>query len=180
LTLTGNFNCRYPEEIIVVEQPGFSLHPKLARLWGKRGTKSYVYTKSQHHERLNLFGWVDPLNGFHGIMKWVRGNTDGFLKMLTKIVSRFKGLTIDLWADNASWHKGARVRRFLTDNPNLNIHYLPPYNPELNYQERLWHMLRYEETNSTYYETMVRLEVAVFARSQRWKPLKVRKVCQLT
>jgi len=37
-------------------------------------------------------------------MKWVRGNTDGFLKMLTKIVSRFKGLVIELWAGNASWH----------------------------------------------------------------------------
>lgn len=165
--------------VLFEDETGFSLHPKLARLWGKKGAKSYVYTRSQHHERLNLFGWVDPLNGFHGMMKWVRGNTDGFLKTLTKIVYRFRGLSIDLWADNASWHKGPWVKRFLADHPNLNIHYLPPYNPELNYQERLWRRLRYEETNSTYFETMTHLEVAVFSRSQGWKPLKVRKLCQL-
>jgi hypothetical protein len=56
---------------------------------------------------------------------------------------------------------------------------MPPYNPKLNYQERLWWMLRYEETTNTYYETMMHLEVAVFSRSQRWKPLKIRKLCQL-
>ena len=46
--------------------------------------------------------------------------------MLTKIVSRFKGSAIDLWADNASWHKGPRVKQFLSDHSNLSIHYLPP------------------------------------------------------
>jgi transposase len=113
-------------------------------------------------------------------MKWVRGNTDGFLKMLARIVSRFKDLTIDLWVDNASWHKGSRVNHFLSEYPNLAIHYLPPYHPELNYQERLWRLMRYEETTNTYYETMVHLEVAVFSRSQRWKPPKIRRLCQLT
>lgn len=100
--------------------------------------------------------------------------------MLTKIVCRFKGLDIDLWADNDSWHKGPRVNQFLADYANLSIHYLPPYHPKLNYQERLWRMLRYEETTNTYYETMMHLEAAVFSRSQRWKPLKIRKLCQLT
>ena len=164
--------------VLFEDETGFSLHPKLGRIWGKKGTRSYIYTKSQHHKRLNLFGWVDPLNGHHGVMKWVRGNTDGFLKMLTRIVSRFRGLVIDLWADNASWHKGPRVNQFLSEHANLSIHYLPPYHPELNPQERLWRTLRYEETTDTYYETMLHLEVAVFSRSQRWKPRKVKQLCQ--
>jgi len=112
-------------------------------------------------------------------MKWVRGNTDGFLKMLARIVLRFKGLVVDLWADNASWHKGPRVSQFLSEHTNLSIHYLPPYHPELNPQERLWRTLRYEETTGTYYETMLHLEVAVFSRSQRWKPRKVKQPCKL-
>ena len=112
-------------------------------------------------------------------MKWVRGDTDGFLKMLMKIASRFKGLVIDLWADNASWHKGPRVNQFLAEHKRLSIHYLPPYHPELNPQERIWHTLRYEETTDTYYETMSHLEAAVFSRSQRWKPPKIKQLCQL-
>jgi transposase len=164
--------------VLFEDETGFSLHPKLGRVWGKKGTKSYVYTKSQHQKRLNLFGWVDPLNGWHGIMKWVRGNTDGFLKMLTRIVYRFRGRIIDLCVDNASWHKGSRVEQFLAGNPRLKLHYLPPYHPELNFQERLWRLMRYEETSSTYYEAVIHLEVAVFSRSQRWKPQKLKKLCQ--
>jgi hypothetical protein len=41
-----------------------------------------VYTRSQHQKRLNLFGWVAPAEGLHGMMKWARGNTDGFLRFL--------------------------------------------------------------------------------------------------
>jgi transposase len=112
-------------------------------------------------------------------MKWVRGNTEGFLKMLTKIVPRFQGKIIDLWLDNASWHKGPRVQQFIAEYRSLTLHYLPPYHPKLNYQERLWWMMRYEETTNTYYETMSHLEMAVFSRSQRWKPRKIKKLCQL-
>ena len=165
--------------VLFEDETGFSLHPKLGRVWGKKGAKSYVYTKSQHQKRLNLFGWVDPLNGLHGVMKWVRGDTDGFLKMLKRIMYRFMGRIIDLFVDNASWHKGPRVKQFLAKNPRLKLHYLPPYHPELNFQERLWRMMRYEETSNTYYETLIRLEVAVFSRSQSWKPRKLKQLCQL-
>jgi len=62
----------------------------------KKGTQPYVYTCSQHQHRLNIFGWVDPVNGRHGIMQWIRGNTIGFMKVLTQIVHRFSGKIIDL------------------------------------------------------------------------------------
>ncbi len=72
------------------------------------------------------------------------------------------------------------MKHFLAEHTtNLSINYLPPYNPKLNYRERFWWMLRYEETTNTCFETMMHLEVAVFSRSQRWKPLNIRKLCQL-
>ena len=111
----------------------------------KRGSRPFIYTRSQHQKRLNIFGWVDLIQGAHGIMKWVSGNTDGFIQMLRKIGYRFKGKTIDLWVDNARWHKGARVKTFFTEYSSFHIHYLPDYHPELNYRERLWHTMRYFE-----------------------------------
>ncbi|GFP35896.1 hypothetical protein HKBW3S43_01683, partial [Candidatus Hakubella thermalkaliphila] len=101
------------------------------------------------------------------MMKAEKGDTTGFLKMLMRIIIRFKGKIIDLWVDNARWHKGERVRKFLLKNRNLHIHYLPPYHPELNYQESLWRTMRYEETTNVYFETLFDLEVSVFKRSQR-------------
>ena len=68
---------------------------------------------------------------------------------------------------------------FLIEHTRLHIHYIPPYHPELNYQESLWRMLRYEETTNAYFETIEELEVAVFKRSQRWKPNKMKSLCQL-
>lgn len=112
-------------------------------------------------------------------MEWITGNTDGFLQMLQKIIRRFPVKRIDLWVDNARWHKGARIQAFLAEYALCQIHYLPPYHPELNYQERLWRTLRYEETTNTYFETITDLYEAVFKRSQRWKPKKIRHLCQV-
>jgi hypothetical protein len=50
----------------------------------------------------------------------------------------------------------------------IHIHNLPPYHLELNYQERLWHTVRYEKTTSVYLETISDLDHAMFKRFQRW------------
>ena len=165
--------------ILFEDETGFSLHPKLGRVWVKKGTQPYVATCSQHQKRVNLFGWVDPINGFHGLRQSAKGNTLGFLKCLRQILSRFKGKLIDLWVDNARWHKGNRVYSFLMEHSQLHVHYLPPYHPELNYQEALWKTMRYEETTNAYFETKEDLSLAIFQRSQRWKPNKIISLCNL-
>jgi transposase len=78
--------------------------------------------------------------------------------------------------DNARWHKGARVEAFIVEHSSFHIHYLPPYHPELNYQERLWHAMRYEETTIVYFEAISDLDHAVFKRSQGWKPKKIKEL----
>lgn len=144
----------------------------------KKGVQPTVLTRSQHHKRLNVFGWVDPVQGRHGMIKQPKGNTDGFLAMLTCILRRYKRLSIELWVDQARWHKGRRIVEFLICHKRLRLEYIPKYHPELNFQERLWRIMRYEETTNTYYETFEQLDLAVFKRSSRWKPKKIRSICQ--
>jgi len=165
--------------IIFEDESGFSLHPKLGRVWAKKGSKPYVWTRSQHQKRLNLFGWVAPFQGLHGMMKRPKGDTDGFLHVLHGIVTRFKRAFIDLWVDRARWHRGERVESFCAAHRQLHVHYLPPYHPELNYQEVLWRTMRYEETTNAFFQTIEHLEVSVFKRSQRWKPKKIKSLCKL-
>lgn len=165
--------------ILFEDEAGFSLHPRLGRVWIKKGRQPYVYTRSQRQKRLNVFGWVDPVNGLHGMLKWAKGNTDGFLNLLKHIVNRFKGKIVDIWVDKAKWHRGMRVQEFLTNYRQLHIHYLPPYHPELNCQEILWRTMRYEETTNVFFEKIEHLEVSIFKRSQRWKPKKIKSLCQL-
>ena len=165
--------------LLFSDETGFCLHPKLGRIWAKKGSQPFVLTKSQHHKRLNVFGWVDPIRGRHGMLQQEKGNTDGFLALLRNILYRFNGMVIDLWVDHARWHKGRRVEKFISQNSQLIINYIPKYHPELNLQEILWKTIRYEETTNTYYESFDELVSSVFKRSQRWKPNKILSLCQL-
>jgi transposase len=166
--------------LLFSDESGFCLHPKLGRVWVKKGKQPVVLTKSQHHKRLNVFGWVDPIGGKHGMVSQEKGNTDGFLAMLKTILSRYKDVIIDLFVDQARWHKGKRILEFVSTHTRLIINYIPKYHPELNAQEILWRTMRYEETTNTYYETIEELTMSVFMRSRSWKPKKILSLCQLT
>ena len=163
------------------DEAGFSLHPKLGRIWSKKG-KNYqpvVLTRGQHKKRLNVFGWVDPVSGRHSMIRCPQGNTDGFLMALSKIRYMFTGKKIHLWIDRARWHKGERVDEFLERHREFSIYYIPAYHPELNCQEILWRTMRYEETTDAYFDSLDDLVSSVFKRSQRWKPAKIKSLCHL-
>ena len=85
----------------------------------RKVSKPFVPTKSQHQKRLNVAGWVDPLSGNHGIIQNEKGNTDGFINTLRHILYRFKGTIIEIWVDNARWHKGKKVDDFLGEHKNV-------------------------------------------------------------
>jgi transposase len=165
------------KSILFADEAGFSIHPKLGRVWCKKGTQPTVLTRSQHHKRLNVFGWVDPVSGKHGMMRAERGNTTGFLAFLKRMLYHIREIRIELWVDHARWHKGKRIRQFCHQHKRLTIEYIPKYHPELNYQERLWKTMRYEETTNTFYEDLELLDESVFSRSRTWKPKKIRSLC---
>ena len=65
----------------------------------------------------------------------------GFLSLLREQVG--KPLTVIL--DNASIHKKKAERPILKylESIGLKLYFLPPYSPELNRIERLWHKMKY-------------------------------------
>ena len=65
----------------------------------------------------------------------------GFLGLLHETVS--KPLTVIL--DNASIHKAKIIAPLvaLLKSKGLTLYFLPPYSPELNRIERLWHKMKY-------------------------------------
>jgi transposase len=153
----------------------------LGLIWAKKGSKPTIPTRSQHNKRLNLFGWVAPLQGWYGLMRRPQGNTDGFLAFLRYIAQRLRSFRrIFLYVDGASWHKGERIRAFLREEKRIVLCYLPPYHPELNPQERIWHLIRYEVTTNRYYETLELIEDAIRKQQHVWKPPKIKSLCLVT
>jgi transposase len=166
--------------MLFADEAGFSLHPKLGRIWFPRGKKSpVVMTKSQHQKRVNVLGWVDPIRGRHGMMKIERGNRVCFLRFLRVMARRFRDKIVDIWVDGPKWHRGEKILAFLRVHRHITLHYLPAYHPELNCQEILWKTMRYEETTNIYFESVSLLKNAISRRSRRWKPAKILSLCQL-
>jgi len=136
-------------------------------------------TTSQHQERLNVSGWVAPLLGRIGMVQTERGNRDGFIEVLQHIYRRLKKYTILLYVDRARWHSGEPVDAFLKSHPRLRLKYLPPYQPGLNMQERIWRQVRYEATTNRWFEELDTIWATVQKTTRSWSPHKVRRLCNI-
>jgi hypothetical protein len=148
--------------------------------WARRGKRLRVATTSQHRERLNLFGWVAPLLGRQGMIRWPRGDREGFITCLKDLYSRLRGYTIWLYVDRARWHKGDEIDLFVRTHMRLRLKYLPSYQPGLNAQERIWRQVRYEATTNCWFETLDLVWDTVQRTTRTWTSIKIKRLCQIT
>lgn len=65
----------------------------------------------------------------------------GFIGLLKEYV----GKKIMIIVDNASIHKAKATRHLmnLLEKQGVTLYYLPPYSPELNRIEKLWHLMKF-------------------------------------
>ena len=155
------------------------MHPRLGRGWAKKGVRLKIPTNSQHHKRLNIFGWVAPLLGRVGMVRTANGNREGFLDCLNNLYRRLRGYTIWLYVDQARWHKGEDIKIFIKTHNRLHIEYLPCYQPALNGQERIWRQIRYEATTNHWFATLDAIWDTVQHTTHAWTPNKIKRLCQI-
>ena len=74
-------------------------------------------------------------------------------KMLHKIASEYHEKNVHLILDNARYQKCKRVMN-LAQELQINLHYIPPYSPNLNLIERLWKFVK-GELRTKYYDDFV-------------------------
>ena len=109
-----------------------------------------------------------------------RGNREGFLRVLTHLYSRLYGFTIWLYVDRARWHQGTPVEEFLNTHPRLRLGYLPPYQPGLNPQERIWRRVRYEATTNRWFDDLDLIGTTIRNTVGSWSSQKIRRLCNIT
>ena len=79
--------------------------------------------------------------------------------------------------DNASYHHDGNVEAWFQNNRSWwETYNLPPYSPEFNAVERLWHHTRITGTHNRYFPHMDDLDAALTRvfRSMQQKPLQIR------
>jgi transposase len=122
---------------------------------------------------------VAPLLGRRGLIRTAKGDRQSFLDVLRHIRHRLKGFKIWVYVDRAPWHRGQEVQQYFRSHRELRLVYLPPYQPALNMQERVWRQMRYEATTNGWFEDLEIIWEELKFNFRRWSPKKIQRLCNL-
>jgi transposase len=140
-----------------------SVHPhhqtRLAYGWILKGQRKAMPTTGRQYW-LNFMGGI-CLNGHRFIYKQAdQVNADAIASFLSKLRKQHPGRhKIHLIWDRAGYHRDRSVQQFAKDL-GIELHYLPPYSPNLNPIERLWKIMHEQVTYNRYYETFAEFSQA--------------------
>lgn len=124
--------------VMFVDEARFGQQGTLTRKWARRGSRPTA-VKQTRYEWAYLYAAVEPATGDSSALLAPLVNTETFNQFL-RIVSQEAEPEdhLVLIMDQAGWHRSNGLR--LPDN--ITILLLPPYSPELNPVENLWHYLK--------------------------------------
>lgn len=133
----GEINLAY------VDEAGFALGQPNRSAWAPVGKCHMI--DANRGKRLNVIGAMLSSGDLFSVAIWQTTTSllfTGFIGLLINYVG--KPLTVIL--DNASFHKAKAMQPMVKvlAQKGLMLYFLPPYSPELNRIEKLWHKMKYE------------------------------------
>jgi len=141
--------------------------------------KRLVITAPQTHNRLNVFGAVNPLQGDIIQLPTKHAKAPSFIKLLKRIICAYPKKRIWLYVDGCNVHKSKLVKQFLEMNPRLEIRFMPSYSPDMNPAELLWLLYRKKLLNNRYFKTTHELACNLHAFARRCSQEQILQVCNL-
>lgn len=130
--------------------------------------------KQTEYEWIYLWASVNPHTGESCTFLTPTVNTDymnAYLQQLRAQVGPNRHVILVL--DGAGWH----VSKNLQIPENLTLHHLPPYSPELNPVERIWHYLRQHYLSNRIYHDYDHLEQETRSAINHLSPSQLRQLC---
>ena len=129
--------------------------------WIKTGVRKEVPANTGRM-RLNLSGIIDVIS--HNVLvredKTLNAeSTIQFFKNVEKAYPTKK--KIHVFCDNAAYYRNARVAQYLKTS-KIDLHFLPPYSPNLNPIERLWKWMKERVIYNTYYSEFEDFRLSIF------------------
>ena len=136
------------------DEASFRQDSTLHQTWAKEGHQPLIPITGQR-KSVKIFGLVEIYTARFNYQRDSVFNAETYLRFLENQLARnyFPRKTF-LIQDNASYHKDREVWSWFKENRSwLTVHNLPPYSPELNATERLWHYTRMIGTHNRYFTT---------------------------
>ena len=143
-------------------------------VWARTGSRPSAVRQTRY-EWCYLYAAIEPATGESAALIAPNVNTgtmDAFLKILD--AERRPSEHFVLIMDRAGWH----VSRKLALPDGITVLLLPPYSPELNPAENLWHYLRSHYLSNRTYDDYDALLAAGTDAYRRLTPAVIRSVCR--
>ena len=146
----------------------------LTRVWAPRGSRPAA-VKQTRYEWVYLYAAVEPSTGESVALLAPNVDTGTFNVFLRMLAAEVRaGEHVVLVMDRAGWHRSKALE--LPDCVTALL--LPPYSPELNPVENLWHYLRSHHLSNTAYRDYDHLVDAGTEAWRRLTPEVLKSVCR--
>ena len=157
----------------VMDEARLGQQGTLTRVWARTGSRPAA-VKQTKYEWVYLYAAVEPASGESAALLAPNvdtGTMNAFLRILD--AERKEGEHFVLIMDQAGWHKS----RTLELPAGITVLLLPPYSPELNPVENLWHYLRSHYLSNKSYADYDALLAAGTDAYRKLTPEVIRSVC---
>ena len=140
------------------DESRFGTHSNLGHGWFEKGKRSRVEVKLGF-QNFYVYSAVSPSSGDSFSLLASSVDTDIMNIYLDKLSKHLGEKTALVVMDGASWHRS----KALKVSKNISTLLLPPYSPELNPVERLWHYVKSKLIRNKIYNNLSDLEESVCA-----------------
>jgi transposase len=156
-----------------MDEARFGQQSTITDVWARTGSRPRAVRQTRY-EWVYLYAAVEPGSGESAALLAPNvdtGTMNAFLRILD--AERKAGEHFVLIMDQAGWHKS----RTLELPDGITVLLLPPYSPELNPVENLWHYLRSHYLSNKSYADYDALLAAGTEAYRKLTPDVIRSVC---
>lgn len=133
-------------EIFWLDEAAIRSDDPLQRTWGLKGQTPVVKTSGQR-QSINAVSALSNKGGFWYHIYTGRFNADKFIDCL-KDFMKYRKKPVFIIMDGHPVHKAGKVKKYIDSlSGRLSIFLLPPYAPDLNPDELVWHQMRHLGTS---------------------------------
>jgi transposase len=153
--------------IIYEDEASFRQTPTLYRTWARRGQQPQIPTRGERNTQKILGAVSVPTGDFVWRHQSEYFNAQTYLAFVDgDLLPHYyrRRHRVYLIQDNASYHKKPEVLAFFAKHHrHIQVFPLPPYSPDFNATERLWHYTRLQSTHNRYFDRPEALCQSLFA-----------------
>lgn len=127
-------------EVFAADETRMTWEAEIRRAWLKKGEKTVIKVHRDDQYQ-SFFGALNLKKHYGHTFKVAWQNQEEIIRVLRKLLARYRGKRICLIWDGARWHKGKELRQELRKGKSLSrLHLInfPPYAPDVNPQEKIW------------------------------------------